>query len=123
VTVSVMAGEVPMEAARAAELDAAVSEVLLNVAKHAGPEAQAWVLLELEDGQLIVSVRDNGVGMSREEVEKASTTGRMGIHDSIVGRIGDIGGVALARSQPGRGVEWEFRIPVEEQQWSNSAGA
>lgn len=114
VTVSVMAGEAPMEAARAAELDAAVSEVLLNVTKHAGPEAQAWILLEDDGDELIVSVRDNGVGMSRDQVELASTMGRMGIHDSIMGRIGDIGGVAVARSQPGRGVEWEFRIPMEE---------
>ncbi|MEL4504167.1 ATP-binding protein [Luteococcus sp. H138] len=115
VTVSVMAGEAPIDAARAVELDAAVSEVLLNVAKHAGPQAKAWVLLEMEGDQLIISLRDNGVGMSREQVEVASTTGRMGIHDSIMGRIGDIGGVAVARSQPGRGVEWEFRIPMEAQ--------
>lgn len=113
VTVSVMAGEAPIDAARAVELDAAVSEVLLNVAKHAGPGAKAWVLLEMEGDHLIISLRDNGVGMSREQVEVASTTGRMGIHDSIMGRIGDIGGVAVARSQPGRGVEWEFRIPME----------
>ncbi|MEL4357343.1 MULTISPECIES: MacS family sensor histidine kinase [unclassified Luteococcus] len=115
VTVSVMAGEAPIDADRAVELDAAVSEVLTNVAKHAGPGAKAWVLLEMEGDQLIVSLRDNGVGMSREQVEVASTTGRMGIHDSIMGRIGDIGGVAVARSQPGRGVEWEFRIPMEAQ--------
>ncbi|MGO4956451.1 MacS family sensor histidine kinase [Luteococcus sp. Sow4_B9] len=113
VTVAVMAGEVPMAAARARELDAAVTEVLLNVAKHAGPEARAWVLLEEEDGEVTVSVRDNGVGMSKEQVEGAHTSGRMGINASVLGRIGDIGGIAVARSQLGRGVEWEFRIPLE----------
>ncbi|WP_420175758.1 MacS family sensor histidine kinase [Luteococcus sp. OSA5] len=114
VTVSVMAGEVPMPTSRAQELDAAVSEALLNVAKHAGPEARAWVLLEEEDGQLTVSIRDNGVGMSREQLDQAIGSGRLGINESILGRIGDIGGVAVARSHPDRGVEWEFRIPLEE---------
>lgn len=115
VTVSLMAGEVLMDSRRAHELDAAVREVVANVEKHAGPSARAWVLVEEEDGQLIISIRDNGHGMTREQVAQATSSGRLGIQNSILGRIADIGGVAVARSLPGRGVEWEFRVPVEEQ--------
>ncbi len=115
VTVSLMAGEVMMDRRRAQELDAAVREVIANVEKHAGPSARAWVLVEEEDGQVIVSVRDNGHGMTRQQVDRAMSSGRLGIQNSILGRIADIGGVAIARSLPGRGVEWEFRVPTQEE--------
>ncbi len=113
VTVSTMAGKVMVDAGRAAELNAAVTETLSNVSKHAGPDAKAWVLFELEDGEMTISVRDNGVGMTREQVEKAVAAGRLGVKESIVGRIESIGGTATVESKPGQGVEWEFKVPVE----------
>ena len=61
-----------------------------------------------------ITVRDNGVGMTREQVDRALSGDRIGIQNSILGRIAEIGGEAVARSQPGRGVEWELRIPLEE---------
>lgn len=91
-----------------------MAEALANVGKHAGDEARAWILLEEEAGELLISVRDNGVGMTREQVERALSGDRLGIQDSTLGRVSEIGGVAVARSQPGRGVEWEFRIPMED---------
>ena len=114
VTVSVVADAVPIRRDRARELEAAIAEVLSNVAKHAGPDARAWILLETEEDKMIITVRDNGVGMTREQVDRALSGDRMGIQNSILGRIAEIGGEAVARSQPGRGVEWELRIPLEE---------
>lgn len=114
VTVSVVSDDLAISAERARELEAAVAEALANVGKHAGDEARAWILLEEEAGELLISVRDNGVGMTREQVERALSGDRLGIQDSILGRVSEIGGVAVARSQPGRGVEWEFRIPMED---------
>ena len=114
VTVSVVADAVPIRRDRARELEAAIAEVLSNVAKHAGPDARAWILLETEEDKMIITVRDNRVGMTREQVDRALSGDRMGIQNSILGRIAEIGGEAVARSQPGRGVEWELRIPLEE---------
>ena len=114
VTVSVVADAVPIRRDRARELEAAIAEVLSNVAKHAGPDARAWILLETEEDKMIITVRDNGVGMTREQVDRALSGDRMGIQNSILGRIAEIGGEAVARSQPGRGVEWKLRIPLEE---------
>lgn len=113
VTVAAPAGEVLLQARRAQELGAAVSEVLLNVERHAGPGARAWILVEVENDELLVSIRDDGVGMSREQVADAAAGGRLGIGASIVGRLEDIGGRAVARSQPGRGVEWELHVPMD----------
>ena len=81
--------------------------------KHAGPDAQAWVLLEWDDDDLIISIRDNGVGGTPEDFTAAADRGRMGMRHSIHGRLADLGGTATLRTAPGRGTEWEFRIPVD----------
>lgn len=112
VTVSRMAGSVTMPVADALEVRAAVGQILLNSELHAGAEAQVWMLLEEGDGEIMISVRDNGVGMSREQVREAVEAGRLGIRESIIGRIRELGGSAEVRSAPGRGVEWELTIPV-----------
>ena len=90
VTVSAMAERVMVSSREALEIDAVVTEILANVAKHAGPGARAWVLLEHEGRELIISLRD-----------------------SVLGRIRDLGGQSVVRAAPGRGVDWELRIPVE----------
>lgn len=112
VTVSRMAGSITMPLAEALEVRAAVAQVLLNSELHAGVDAQVWMLLEEGDGEFMISVRDNGVGMSREQVQQAVDAGRLGIRESIIGRIKELGGTAEVRSAPGRGVEWELTIPV-----------
>lgn len=113
VTVSV-ADPVRMAEPRARELEQAVAEALANVRHHAGPQARAWVLLERIDDEVTVTVRDNGLGMTREQVEAAQDVGRLGVRGSIIGRIADIGGTAVARSRLGHGVEWEFVVPTDE---------
>lgn len=113
VTVSVMAGQLNMASARAKELDRVISEVLANVGNHAGPEAHAWILLEQEGNELIISVRDDGVGVTQEQLDAAAAAGRLGVKESIQGRVIDLGGSSKLTTSPGSGVEWEFKIPLE----------
>lgn len=113
VTVSTPADPLLLVSERAAELDAAISEALNNVAKHAGPQARAWVFLENDGDHLMVSIRDNGVGGDPQAFARAMESGRMGMRHSIYGRIAELGGTATLRTAPGRGVEWEFRIPLD----------
>nr|WP_243863937.1 ATP-binding protein [Brooklawnia cerclae] len=101
-----------MPTARANELDSVITEVLSNVFKHAGVDARAWILLEQEADQLIITARDDGVGMSRQQLEEAADAGRLGVKQSIVGRIIDLGGTSTLHSAPGEGTEWEFRVPI-----------
>src|SRR5664279_4510965 len=54
VTISAMAERVMVSSREALEIDAVVTEILANVAKHAGPAARAWVLLEHEGRELII---------------------------------------------------------------------
>lgn len=113
VTISAMAERVMVSSREALEIDAVVTEILANVAKHAGPSARAWVLLEHEGRELIISLRDNGIGAKAEDITKAGERGHIGVRDSVLGRVRDLGGQAVVRAAPGRGVDWELRIPVQ----------
>ena len=114
VTVSTMAGEVLVARYLVEEIENTVHEILKNVRRHAGDDAQAWILLDQEvDDEVIIFVRDNGAGMSAEAAQRAAEKGRFGIRDSIIGRISAIGGSAVLKSAPGAGTEWELRVPID----------
>ncbi|MFG3255901.1 MacS family sensor histidine kinase [Streptomyces sp. NPDC048172] len=99
----------------AEELAAAVSAALDNVRRHAGgpggQEAQAWILLEDEPDEVVVTVRDDGPGIPLGRLADAEAEGRMGVALSIRGRLRDLGGSAELVSVPGQGTEVELRVP------------
>ncbi len=95
----------------AVEIAAATGGAVDNVRLHAGEGAQAWVLVEDEPTRVTVTVRDNGRGMAPARVVEAATGGRLGIAQSIRGRIVDLGGAVDIHTTPGQGVEVEMRIP------------
>jgi signal transduction histidine kinase len=113
VTVSTPATPVVLAAARARELAAAVGAALANVAAHAGETARAWVLLENEGDELVVSVRDDGLGFAPARLAEARAEGRLGVASSIEGRVRDLGGTMAVESAPGAGTEIELRVPVD----------
>ncbi|GAA2962257.1 DUF5931 domain-containing protein [Kitasatospora cinereorecta] len=95
----------------ARELAAAVSAALDNVRVHAGADAQAWILVEDEPDEVIVTVRDDGPGIPEGRLDQAEGEGRLGVALSIRGRLRDLGGTAELISVPGQGTEVELRIP------------
>ncbi|MGW0932519.1 MacS family sensor histidine kinase [Streptomyces sp. NPDC002644] len=101
--------ELPGHAAR--EVAAAVGAALDNVRAHAGEEARAWILLEDEPDRVIVTVRDDGPGIPAGRLQAAESEGRLGVAQSIVGRLRDLGGTAELFSVPGQGAEVELRVP------------
>jgi signal transduction histidine kinase len=111
VTVSTPATPVVLTAARARELAAAVGAALANVALHAGEAARAWVLVEDDGDEVVVSVRDVGGGMAAGRLEKAAADGRLGVASSIEGRLRELGGTMAVESAPGAGTEVEMRVP------------
>jgi signal transduction histidine kinase len=56
-------------------------------------------------------VRDDGPGIPEGRLEESAAEGRLGVQQSIVGRMHDLGGTATVRSQAGQGTEWELGIP------------
>jgi signal transduction histidine kinase len=113
VHVATPASPVLLAAERARDLAAAVGAALANVSAHAGPAAQAWVLLEDEGVEIVVSVRDDGAGFDLARLGEAREEGRLGVASSIAGRVRDLGGTMALESAPGAGTEVELRVPAE----------
>lgn len=111
VHVAVPGTRATMPAERASEVVSAVESCLSNVRHHVGREADAWVLLEDLGDRWVVSVRDDGPGIPEGRLEASAAEGRLGVQQSIVGRLRDLGGTATVHSAPGQGTEWELSVP------------
>ncbi|MDI3422794.1 MacS family sensor histidine kinase [Streptomyces luteolus] len=111
VTFSEPGAPVLLAPASARELTAAVSAALDNVKRHAGTDAQAWILVEDWPDEIVVTVRDDGPGIPEGRLAQAEGEGRLGVALSIRGRLRDIGGTAELISVPGQGTEVELKVP------------
>ncbi|MEU4492527.1 DUF5931 domain-containing protein [Streptomyces sp. NPDC023998] len=111
VTFSEPGAPVLLPTTAAAELAAAVSAALDNVRRHAGDNAQAWILVEDWPDEVIVTVRDDGPGIPEGRLAQAEGEGRLGVALSIRGRLRDLGGTAEVISVPGQGTEVELKVP------------
>ncbi|MFC7258275.1 MacS family sensor histidine kinase [Streptomyces lutosisoli] len=111
VTFSEPGSPVPLPPAAARELAAAVGAALDNVRKHVGEDARAWILIEDEPDEVVVTVRDDGPGIPEGRLVQAEGEGRLGVALSIRGRLRDLGGTAELISVPGQGTEVELKVP------------
>ncbi len=110
VSVATPGDPVPIDAQRGAEVVAVVRACLDNVIVHVGPDSRAWVLLEVVGEDVVVSVRDEGPGIPEGRLEAAAGEGRLGVAESIRGRVADLGGTV--RLDTGSyGTEWELTVP------------
>jgi signal transduction histidine kinase len=86
-----------------------VQEALNNVFRHSGARS-TWVALQLQDGQLIVTVRDNGKGINASVLECRPDSIGVGI-GGMRQRVNEFGGdFRLENCNPGTLVE--VKIPT-----------
>ncbi|GAA3364461.1 MacS family sensor histidine kinase [Saccharopolyspora gregorii] len=111
VQVSVPATDVRLPEPMGSDVLLIVREALENVDRHAGPDARAWVLLEELPDEIVISVRDDGPGIAAGRLAEAAAEGRMGVAQSIRGRVRHLGGTISLDTTPGEGTEWEIRLP------------
>ena len=84
----------------------AAREAMVNAAKHAGAAGPVAVYAEVADGAVEVFVRDRGAGFEVDAVPED----RLGVRQSIMGRMERNGGRAEVLSSPD-GTEVRLRLP------------
>jgi signal transduction histidine kinase len=98
----------PTQTAR--EIFAAIGAATENTYRHCPPETRVWILLEDERDTVTATVRDDGPGIPTGRLEQAAAQGRLGVAQSIRGRIADLGGRVVITTAPGQGTEVELRV-------------
>jgi signal transduction histidine kinase len=91
--------DLEVEPARAREILRIAQEALANALRHAEAE-HVWVRLGAQDGQLVLEVRDDGVGFDPDAAAVRSR--RLGL-TSMEERAQRLGGRLTLRSEPGAG--------------------
>lgn len=100
----VCVGDCPLDEKLSSQMQAA-REAMVNAAKYGGDEP-VRVYAEVEEAKVFVSVRDRGPGFDLDEVPED----RMGVRESIIGRMRRNGGEARLRAAPGGGTEVELEM-------------
>nr|WP_277605894.1 ATP-binding protein [Glycomyces sp. L485] len=111
VTIAAPAVPVRLPAHAAHQLAAAVASALDNVRDHCPPSTRVWLLVEDDAESVTVTVRDNGPGIEPGRLAEAEAEGRLGVAQSIEGRVTELGGKVAVESVPGQGTEVEMRVP------------
>jgi signal transduction histidine kinase len=97
----------PLDSATRHQLALAVREALTNVQRHAHA-TEVVLSLELRDGALVITVRDNGRGFDSVTAREAPGHG---LHN-LRTRLARAGGIVTLVSKPGQGTQVEFRVPL-----------
>jgi len=84
-------------------------EALHNVIKHAGEDVTVMILLEGAPRELLLTIRDSGLGISPERLNSSSGLGLK----SMAERAELLGGNLAIESVPGLGTSVHVRIPLE----------
>ncbi|MER6917292.1 PspC domain-containing protein [Streptomyces sp. NPDC000594] len=101
----VVVGDCPLDEKLAAQMQAA-REAMVNAAKYGGEGGAVQVFAEVDGRTVYVSVRDRGPGFDLDSVPDD----RMGVRESIIGRMQRNGGTARLRPAPGGGTEVELEM-------------
>lgn len=99
--------EFSLDDQRATALFRSVQESLNNIIRHAQAR-QVWIDMQLKDGQLYMTISDDGVGGNLNSRKKDNAFGLIGIEE----RMHALGGTFSVASEPGHGVTIMLSIPV-----------
>jgi signal transduction histidine kinase len=86
-----------------------VQEALANAVRHADP-TQIWLTLQQRDGQVFVSVRDDGAGFDTRSGVNGSSGIGLGL-GSMRQRVTELGGDLEIESAPGHGTTLSLLVP------------
>jgi two-component system nitrate/nitrite sensor histidine kinase NarX len=86
-----------------------LQEALSNIRKHANAE-QVWILYRMDEQDLILEIKDNGIGFNPEDIPRISQHGLRGMRE----RSELIGADFQVTSKPKSGTIIRIRMPLAE---------
>lgn len=118
-------GELKLEA-NPSDIDIVFNNLLSNAVKYNIEGGEVWLKVESDGKQVIITVRDTGIGMNEEEIStlfrefvriknvKTRDITGSGLGLSIVKKIADLyGGRIDVKSTPDKGSEFTVYLPVK----------
>lgn len=84
-----------------------VQEALTNVVRHAGASCVS-VRAEAHGGEIVVEIKDDGMGFAGEDSARGQTWGILGMHE----RARHFGGSLTISGRAGQGTTVELRVPI-----------
>lgn len=102
-----------------------LQNLIENAIKYGKPDGQIWITLEQRDNEVLLHVRDDGIGIAKDQQDKiwkrfyqvdAARTGKSGagLGLSMVQKIAEIhGGYMRVESVPKEGSTFTLHLPKE----------
>lgn len=84
-----------------------LQETLTNVARHARA-SRVWITLKEQSGELILHIRDNGRGITQEEISSSKSLGLLGMRERAL----VFGGEVLISGEPEEGTTVTLRMSI-----------
>ena len=120
-----IAPDIPRITADATRIEQVLINLLTNAAKYTEDGGRITIAAEVRGEEVVVRVRDTGVGIAPEmlprifntftqvEHSRSRSEGGLGIGLTLVRRLVELhGGTVSAASEPGRGSEFTLSLPV-----------
>jgi len=102
--------EIALDKNRSTAIFRIFQEALTNVARHAQAN-EVWISLRAQAGTLILQIRDNGRGITQEEISSSKSLGLLGMRE----RAFAFGGEVVIGGGPGQGTMVTLKIPVNQE--------
>jgi two-component system sensor kinase len=107
-TIDASIRDLPVEVALATTVFRAAQELLTNVMRHA-QASKAGMRLMMHEGQLVLTVHDDGRGLRPEQWRDGGSLGLRGLHE----RVKLVGGGVKIVSAPNKGTEITLSLPMK----------
>lgn len=105
---------VKLDANRSVALYRVVQESLTNIVRHAGATRVSISLLDWQDG-ILLSVKDNGIGVSEAHLAQARRENRLGIY-GMRERVELLGGSFTLQGEAGKGLAVKVWLPIRQEE-------
>ncbi len=94
------------------DLSTAVYRIFQEVMTNVGRHARASMVhgnFKVSEDSLEIEIRDNGIGITKQQIADSSSFGLIGIHE----RVTQFGGVTSIKGQQGKGTTVTLKVPLE----------